>query len=382
MSRPPGFLVAACGAVALLSATLSSVVPLVPHFADQMHSSLYAALVVAGHPFGSLLSSIPTLYASRRFGLPRVIMTGGLLFAASSVVFIWPGRGWWIVLARVGLGAAATAIWQSVFAWAITNSGPGRRARTIGTLIGASTAGNLTGPQIGALAAHYGIWICAIPPLVLVGTTARFALMRSYEMLEWPSAERIRAVLGAGDARRGLGINAIFAVVGLGIAVALPLRLADRGVTSFGIGAILTGSSALLALASPTIGRQFDHGRMRALVGVAFVAISLALLGLDLVPLTAGAVAFAFAANSLGAVPMLAGQTLLSRATAAAKLDQTVSQVLATISWAPFAILGSVASGALPSRTMALALFSCITLLAAGAVAAARPAPPRSVGHA
>ena len=100
--REPGMLVVSCATICLVSFTLSTVAPLLPHFEKSMHSSLYAALVVAGHPAGSLLSAIPTLLASRRFGLPRVIVAGGVLASLSSVLFIWPGSGWWIVLARVG----------------------------------------------------------------------------------------------------------------------------------------------------------------------------------------------------------------------------------------------------------------------------------------
>ena len=91
--RPPRFLVLACVAIALVSMTLSTVGPLLPHFKASMHSSLYAALVVAGHPAGSLLAAIPTLLLSRRFGLPRVIVAGALLMSLSSILFVLAGLG-------------------------------------------------------------------------------------------------------------------------------------------------------------------------------------------------------------------------------------------------------------------------------------------------
>ena len=163
-----------------------------------MHSSLYAALVVAGHPAGSLVAAVPTLLLSRRIGLPRLILAGGAVASLASILFVWPGAGWWIVIARFGFGFSATMVWQSVFAWAITNTGLERRARTIGILTGASTAGMLVGPQLGALAAHVGVWLCAVPPLLLL---ARRHALRPAPSLRDARARRLPPGSGRRSAR-------------------------------------------------------------------------------------------------------------------------------------------------------------------------------------
>jgi predicted MFS family arabinose efflux permease len=346
--------------------TLSTVAPLLPHFKASMHSSLYAALVVAGHPIGSGLAAIPTLLASRRFGLPRVIVAGGILASTSSTLFVWPGAGWWIVLARVGFGASATLIWQSVFAWTITNTGLERRARTIGMLLGASTAGMLVGPQIGALAAHVGIWLCAVPPLVLLLVAARFGALPRYEMLERPDVAKLRAVLASRDGLGGLSLTSLVAIIGLGTTVTLPLALADRGVGAFGIGALLTCAYAVLVGVNPLAGRVADRGRTRVLVVVALGLLTLVYLGLEMTTAVALAVPFGFVALCLVGTPGLAGNVLLSRAVSSVSIDQTVSQTLATLAWAPAAIVGSVSAGAVSSPDAALVMLAVVAGVAAG----------------
>ena len=370
--RQPGMLVVACVTICLVSFMLSTVAPLLPHFKEQMHSSLYAALVVAGHPIGSLLAAVPTLVLSRRFGLPRVIAVGGGLASVSSILFIWPGVGWWIVLARVGFGFSATMVWQSVFAWAIVNTGMERRARTIGVLTGASTAGMLAGPQLGALAAHVGVWLCALPPLLLLFAATRFGVLPCYEMLERADVARVRGLLVSRDAVGGLSLTSAGAIVGLGTTVAVPLALGDRGVSAFGIGAVLTCAYAVLVLGNPLAGRAADRGKTRMLVVGDFFLLALLFVGLQATSAASAAVPLAFGAVCLVSMPGLAGNVLLSRAVSAASLDQTLSQTLATLAWAPAAIVGSIAVGAISSSGGALVALAVAAALAAGAAALER----------
>jgi predicted MFS family arabinose efflux permease len=352
--------------------TLQTVGPLLPHFKASMHSSLYAALVVAGHPVGSLLAAIPTLLLSRRVGLPRVIVSGGVLMSASSVLFVWPGSGWWIVLARFGFGFSAAVIWQSVFAWAITNTGLERRARTIGILTGASTAGSLVGPQLGALAAHVGVWLCAAPPIALLLITTRFGPMPAFELLERPDFTRLRAAVGSREGLAGASLTSLGALVGLGTTVTLPLALSARNVGAFGIGAVLTCAYGALVLGNPFAGRVADRGRTRTLVVGAFSLLAFVYLGIEMTTNDAVAVPLAFVALCLTGMPVLAGNVLLSRSATRANLDQTVSQTLATLAWGPAAIVGSVTAGAVGAPDAALVLLAVIAACAAGVAALER----------
>lgn len=338
----------------MVSLSLGTIGPLLPRLAGDTRSGLFAGLVIAGHPIGSLLAAIPTALASRRIGLSRVIVAGASIGFVSSIFFVWPGAGWWIVLARIGYGACGTIVWQSVFSWAITNSGPGRRARTTGTLMAASTAGGLVAPELGALADHVGLWLCAVPPALLLVAASRFALLPAYEMLERPDPAQLRAILASRQGLGGAALTAGFAVIALGVAVSLPLLLDERGVSAFGIGTVQTLAAAAMIALNPLAGRLIDHGHTAQLVAGAFAGLTLALLGFALAPSAGLSVVLSFATVCLSAIPNLAGSVLSSRATARANVDQTISQTLTTLAWAPAAITGSIAAGMLPSPTAAL----------------------------
>ena len=368
--HPPGFLLAACLAVAGVSLTLGTVGPLLPRFSASMHSGLYAGLVIAGHPIGSLLAAVPTLLASRRFGLPRVIAAGAVLAFAASALFVWPGSGWWIVAARVGYGASGTIVWQSVFAWAVTNTGPGRRARTMGTLLAASTAGSLVAPQLGALADRFGLWLCAVPPLLLLTAASRFAFQPAYEMLDRPDVRRLRAAFLSRDGLTGVGLVAGGAFVQLGVNVSLPLALHVHGVGAFGIGIVLTAAYAALIGVNPVAGHLVDHGRTRTVLVAGFALLTAALAGLALAPSAAVALPLALLCATFTGIAGFVGGVLASRAVAQAEVDQTVSQTVSTLAWAPAAIAGSVGAGAVaaPETTLLVlaALTACAGLGAAG----------------
>jgi MFS family permease len=358
-----------CAAIALVSLMLGSVGPLLPHFERSMHSSLYAALVVAGHPVGSMLAAIPTVLASRRFGLRRVILFGGALASAASLLFVWPGSGWWIVLARVGFGASGTLVWQSVFAWTITSTGLSRRAGTIGILLGASTVGMLVGPQLGALAAHVGIWLCAAPPLALLLVASRFGALPRYEMAERWDADGVRSALASRDGLAGIALTSGGALVGLGTTVTIPLVLSARGVGAFGIGAVLTCAYAVMVAANPLAGRAADRGWTRRLVVGAFGTAALVFTALDATTSKALTVPLSMAAICLVGFTGLTGGVFLSRAASGAGLDQTVSQTMGTLAWGPAAIVGSVSAGAVPSPGAALVVLAAAAACAAGVAA-------------
>jgi hypothetical protein len=118
---------------------------------------------------------------------------------------------------------------------------------------------------------------------------------------------------------------------------------------------------------------------MRALVTGDLALLSLALAGLAVASHAAAGASFAYATLCMSGVPAMVGTVLMSRGVAAAGLEQTVSQTLGTLSWAPLAIVGSVAAGAVPSPSrwlLALAV-ACAVAAVVAAVARANRRTPR-----
>jgi len=162
------------------------------------------------------------------------------------------------------------------------------------------------------------------------------------------------------------------AIVALGTTVTLPLALSGRGVGAFGIGAVLTGAYLVLVFGNPLAGRAADRGMTRTLVVGDFALLALVYVGLEMTRSVAASIPFAFAAVCLVSLPGLAGNVLLSRAVSDASVDQTVSQTLATLAWAPAAIVGSVSAGAVSSSDAALVVLAVAAACAAGIAALER----------
>ncbi|HXR11697.1 MAG TPA: hypothetical protein VN770_05335, partial [Gaiellaceae bacterium] len=219
---------------------------------------------------------------------------------------------------------------------------------------------------------HVGVWLCAVPPLLLLVATTRFGLLPRYEMLEQPDVGGLRATLTSRDGLAGLSLTSVGAIVGLGTTVALPLALSGRGVGAFGIGAVLTGAYLVLVFGNPLAGRAADRGMTRTLVVGDFALLALVYVGLEMTRSVAASIPFAFAAVCLVSLPGLAGNVLLSRAVSDASVDQTVSQTLATLAWAPAAIVGSVSAGAVSSPDAALVVLAVAAACAAGIAALER----------
>ena len=123
--------------------------------------------------------------------------------------------------------------------------------------------------------------------------------------------------------------------------------------------------AASMVAINPLAGRVLDLGRSRTLIVGAFALLTLALGGFALAPSPAVAIPLAYVCTVLPWIPNLAGATLSSRAFSRAEVDQTVSQTLTTLAWAPAAVLGSLGAGAIHSPAAAL-----LTLAAGAALAA------------
>jgi MFS family permease len=267
----------------MVNTLLGVVSPLLPRLAHAEHSTFFASLVYGGHPIGSLLAAIPAVLAARKWGLPRVIVSGAGLMAAATVLFVYPGHGYWFVLARIGHGFAATIIWQSVFGWLLSNVGPSHRATATGTLLAAATTGSLIGPQLGAASTVTGRWIFLFPAVILVVCSTYFLRMPPYDFAE---RSTVRHIVRAFNSRVGwaaVGLSAAVSLASVGFATQAPLLLGRLGLHPFGIGATLTLGPALMVLANPVAGRLFDLGHRRLLLSLSFGLAAITLLCLTTV---------------------------------------------------------------------------------------------------
>lgn len=329
---------------------LSAIGPLLPELDDEFGlGPAGAGRIVASYAVGSLLATIPAGILAGRIGYRAAILVGLVLMAGSSVAFGLASSELGLEAARFGQGVASAIAWAAGLGWVAQATEPERRGATLGVVMGATVAGSLAGPALGALAAHGDrAWAFA--------AVAAVALLLALAVLRLPSApaarQRLRE-LAAGIRNRRLAVALWLFLLPAFLIAALssvaPLALSALGWTAAGIGAISIVGALIQMVANPALGRWSDRTSRLAPVAAALVLSTLA-AGLLTTPLGEGRWtlgALVLLANLSFAAFYVPASALLADAVDEAKVEQSFGFALANLAWSPGAVVGSIAAGAL-----------------------------------
>lgn len=286
----------------------------------------------AGQPFAGMLAD--------RFGSGRVIVVGGLMYAAGTALMAWastPLMAHITVGVLVGLGTSCSGLWI-VFAAVSRVVAPERRTFALGIVSAATSFGQFAMVPIGqAFLDAYG-WqtafiLLAIVALVMVPLAG--ALTGRADSTTTVRPQKFRIAMAEAARHRGyLLLNAGFFVCGFQvvfISTHLPAYVADRGLPPE-VGAWTLALVGLVnivgSFGAGVLGDRFSKKRIltllylgRALVITAFVLLPattgntlmfgavMGLLWFSTVPVTSSLVAQIFGLQYLGT---LSGIVLLS----------------------------------------------------------------------
>lgn len=347
-----GLLTCACLLVFLMTVQFGAVSPLLPDVSEG-RSHFFAALVVGGHPIGSIIGSLPMVLLARRWGMHVSAIGGAILFGAGVTVFA-AFDGWWLVAGRIGIGLGGAFCWQAAFAWAISDTEPARRGRTIGVLWAAASFGGIVGPQLGALAAGTSRWVLVVPAALMVVVSLYLAFLPRYVFSEPAS---VRRIVRAFRTRAGAGALSLQAVLAFGfmlVSTLAPLALSDRGLSATELGAVFTTAAVVAVFANPFSGRAVDRGRQRSVVIGALASMVVAALVLPLSQSTLLAVVIVLVlltANSVGNVPT---GVLMASVVERQRIDQSLNLAIGSLLWAVSALVGALAAGVFSSEWPAM----------------------------
>jgi MFS family permease len=336
--------------IMMVSILLGVIGPLLPRLAREEHSNFFASLVAGGHPLGSLIGAIPAVLLARRFGLPKVIIIGALVMGSSTILFVFPGHGYWIIVGRIGHGFGAAFIWQSIFAWLVSNVGPAHRARAIGFLLGASTLGGLLAPQIGALSTAALLILCS----------AYFIRVPPYDFAERTPVKEITRAFSSRLGLAGIALSGATALVAVGFSTEAPLLLGSHGFRPFQISFVLTLGSGFMIFFNPLAGRLLDRGHTKLLLVGSFSIASLALLFLANTHSFYIITFLCLCIIILLGISSMPGGVMVSQTMHENQIDQTVSQSISSLIWAPNAIAGSLLMGSLGGPRIALVVLAIL----------------------
>ena len=306
------------GAIVLIdSALFTTLVPLLPRFADEFAlSTTGAGVLLAAYALGGLLGAVPAGFASSQIGARRIAMAGLVFVSIGSVVSGFADDAITLGVARLiqGLGAAFSG--TGAFSWLIAATPRERRGEMLGATLGAGVFGGLAGPILGVLA------IASSPEAVFTavgGVAAGLIVWARRFANPAPEPQSIRggllSALGSRGLFAGLWLTFLSAVLFGVLDVIVPFRLDAAGWSGLAIGAVFVTAGACEVVSAPTVGRLSDRRGRRvplqiALVGSAALCASLAWSN-DVLAVAALTVV---AALAYGAVELLAMAIFSDRA--------------------------------------------------------------------
>jgi len=132
------------------------VFPLLPFYALRLGSPPWMiGLLVASYPIAQLAASPIWGRVSDRYGRRPVLLVGLGASAVAFIVFGFADSIWLLFVSRTvqGLGGGTTGVIQ---AYVADTTDPAQRARGLGWLSAATSAGVMIGPAIGSTALHFG----------------------------------------------------------------------------------------------------------------------------------------------------------------------------------------------------------------------------------
>jgi multidrug resistance protein len=142
------------------------VLPLLPFYALKLNASPeIVGQLIASYSIAQLVAAPLWGRVSDRYGRRPALLIGLSASALAYVVFGLADSVWLLYLSRIvqGAGGGTTGVAQAYVADTVT---PGDRARALGWLSAATSAGVMVGPAIGSSAAHFGQ---AAPGLIAAG---------------------------------------------------------------------------------------------------------------------------------------------------------------------------------------------------------------------
>ena len=377
MSRRRAVLAVAVGAVAMDTALLGVIAPLLPDIEDRTGAGESALGVsISAYAVPVMLFSLPLGRAADLIGR-RWLLVGGLLLTGAGSGLIAVTESLDVLIAgRAVQGLGSAASWIAALAVVSDLAPPGKRGESIGVALAATSVGSIAGPALGGVTAD--VLGFAAPFLIVCGASVALAL--AVVAVFPPEARRTASETPAWrtiarSTRSGIG--AVATAITFGAAGALgvvelvaPLDLDARlGLSSTAIGLLFALSIAVDAPMSPIGGRWGDRRGRRgpAVAGLATLAASVALLAVF-----ASTLGAAFALGLFGAgfsLSMAAAVPWLDEAFGA--LERGLGYGMLNLLYSAGYALGPLMGGGVLELASAdLAYLVTAALLAAGAIAA------------
>ena len=154
---------------------LMLVAPLMPFYATRMHAAEWmVGPLISSFAVAQLISSPIWGKFSDRYGRRPAMLIGLGASAFAYAIFGYASSLWMLFASRLvqGLGGGTTGVAQ---AYVADTMAPAERAKALGWISAATSAGVMIGPVLGAVARSFGTEVPGVVAAVLMLTTVAFA---------------------------------------------------------------------------------------------------------------------------------------------------------------------------------------------------------------
>jgi predicted MFS family arabinose efflux permease len=288
MGRRPSILAVAVAAVALDTALLGLIAPLLPEIEDRTgagEGALGASLSAYALPV--VLFSLPLGRVADSVGRRPLLISGLLLTAAGSALIAVSDSLPALMAGRAVQGTGSAASWIAALAVVSDLAPPGKRGESIGIALAATSIGSISGPALGGITADLlgfeapFLIVCGVSAVVAVAVAVVFPREERRAEARPPAWQTVVRAMRTGTGGAAIAIAlAGPAVLGI-VELVAPLDLDARlGLSSAAIGLLFALSIAVDAPLSPLGGRWGDRrGRLGpAMTGAVTTGVSVALL--------------------------------------------------------------------------------------------------------
>lgn len=293
-ARRRAVLAIAVGAIALDSALLGLIAPLLPDLEERVGASeSELGLALGAYALPVIVVSLPLGRLCDRRGRRSLLISGLLLTVIGSLAIAFAESLLPLIMGRGVQGIGAAASWIAALALVSDLAPPGRKGESIGYALAANGVGAIGGPALGGLtgeAIGFEFPFLLVAGIGVALAAAAIAVLPRDLVPKAAAAARggLRDLfaLALAPAVRPATIAIIVGATTIGVLeVVAPLDASERlGLGAGAIGALFAASIALDAIAAPIAGRASDRKGRRfvtllGLVGVLLSAVLLAVLG-------------------------------------------------------------------------------------------------------
>jgi MFS family permease len=365
----------------------SAVVPLLPHYRDELGlSTLQTGWILAAFSLAVVVFSVPVGHLADRFGARLVTGIGTVLMAGATVGLALASSFPELMAARLLQGAADATVWGAGLAWVAGRAPVERRGEAVGYAQVAATFGIILGPFVGGvLTSAVGIrptflGMSAILAVLLVGVVLEpDSRIEAHRRVSMRSA--LRTSLRESLITASVIMILVVAVVGGALQLLVPLHLSSLGLDRAGIGIVYSVGAVLGGAAVVVTARVGDRVGRVPLAAWACAALAL-LVALFAVPAGLGVfVALVIAASGVQSILYAVGYPLSTDGADRAQLGHGFVLGVVNLMWGVGAVVGPLAGSRLADWEGTRAAYAMLALICgATALVFARvertPAPP------